>query len=75
MYNLFRVGLFHSDETFHAYACTRSVSFSNKTYKKPVTFFLNGCKKLLETHYSLEKKCMQVPKMVTPPDKKIMVHP
>ena len=28
IYNLFRVSLFHSDETFHVYACTRSV-FSN----------------------------------------------
>ena len=36
-------------------------------------------KKLFETHYSLEKNCLQVPKMVTPPppppDKKIMVRP
>ena len=39
IYNLFRVSLFHSDETFHVYACTRSVFFSNKIYKKPVTFF------------------------------------
>ena len=27
IYNLFRVSLFHSDETFHVYACTRSVFF------------------------------------------------
>ena len=50
--------------------------FSNKIYKKPVTFSKNGCKKLFslqnvmkklfETHYSLEKNCLQVPKMVTP---------
>ena len=25
IYNLFRVSLFHSDEAFHVYACTRSV--------------------------------------------------
>ena len=34
IYNLFRVSLFHSDETFHVYACTGSDFFSNKTYKK-----------------------------------------
>ena len=34
----------------------------------------NVMKKLFETHYSLEKNCLQVPKMVTP-DKKIMVRP
>ena len=27
IYNLFRVSLFHSDMTFHVYACTRSVFF------------------------------------------------
>ena len=27
IYNLFRVSLLHSDETFHVYACTRSVFF------------------------------------------------
>ena len=27
----------------------------------------NLMKKLFETHYSLEKNCLQVPKMVTPP--------
>ena len=47
IYNLFRVSLFHSDETFHVYACTRSVFFSNKNYKKHVTFFKNGCKKIV----------------------------
>ena len=29
----------------------------------------NVMKKLFETHYSLEKNCLQVPKMVTSPDK------
>ena len=27
IHNLFRVSLFHSDQTFHVYACTRSVFF------------------------------------------------
>ena len=27
IYNLFRVRLFHSDETFHVYACTSSGFF------------------------------------------------
>ena len=57
--------------------------FSNKIYKKACDVFKNGRKKLVslqnamkkmfERHYSLEKNCLQVPKMVTPPDKKIMV--
>ena len=29
----------------------------------------NVLKKLFEMHYSLEKDCLQVPKMVTPPHK------
>ena len=54
----------------------QEVLFSNKIYKKHVTFFKNGrkklfslqnvIKKLFEMHYSLEKNCLQVPKMVTP---------
>ena len=27
IYNLFRVSLFHSDQTFHVYACTGSAFF------------------------------------------------
>ena len=38
IYNLFRVILFHSDDTFHVYACTRS-AFSNKIYKKAFNVF------------------------------------
>ena len=45
-----------------------------RSIKKPVMFFKNGCKKLFETHYSLDKNCLQVPKMVIP-NKKIMVRP
>ena len=42
------MSLFHSDETFHVYACTRSVFFfSNKIYKIPVMFFKNGSKKIV----------------------------
>ena len=33
VYNLFRVSLFHSDETFHVYACTRSVFFQIRSIK------------------------------------------
>ena len=64
------------------------VFFQIRSIKNPVTIFKNGCKKivfitkcnekkLFETHYSLEKNCLQVPKMVTPPPPriKIMVHP
>ena len=40
IYNLFRVSLFHSDETFHVYACTGSVFFSNKIYKKACNIFV-----------------------------------
>ena len=49
---------------------------SNKIYKKACDVFQNGrkklfplqnlMKKLFEKHYSLAKKCLQVPKMVTP---------
>ena len=47
----------------------QEVFFSQiRSIKKPVTFFKNGCKKkLFEMHCSLEKNCLQVPKMVTPP--------
>ena len=57
--------------------------FQIRSIEKPVTFFKNGHKKLFslqnamknlfEMHYSLEKNCLQVPKMVTPPNKKLMV--
>ena len=50
--------------------------FSNKIYKKACDVFRNGrkklfslqnvMKKLFEMHYSLEKNCLQVPKMVPP---------
>ena len=79
------MSLFHSDETFHVYACTRSVFFSNKIYKKPVTFFKNGCKKIVSItkcyekncfkHITLQKKLSGSPKNGNPPDKKIMVRP
>ena len=46
VYNLFRVSLFHSDQTFHLYACTRSV-FLIRSIKKLVEFLKNGCKKLV----------------------------
>ena len=69
------VSLFHSDETFRVYACTRSVFFLIRSIKKPVMFLKNGrkklfslqnvMKKLFEMHYSSEKNCLQVPKMVT----------
>ena len=38
IYNLFRVSLFYSDETFMCMD-EQEVFFSNKIYKKPVTFF------------------------------------
>ena len=50
--------------------------FQIRSIKRPVTFLKNGCKKLFslqnvmkklfETHYSLKKNCLQVPKMETP---------
>ena len=60
--------------------------FSNKIYKKASNVLLkmvvkelfslqNVMKKLFEMHYSIEKNCLQVPKMLNPPDKKIMVLP
>ena len=49
------MSLFHSDETFHVYASTRSVFFSNKIYKKPVTFLKNGCKKLFSLQNVMKK--------------------
>ena len=62
----------------------QEVSISNKIYKKACNIFQNGRKKLslqnvvknlFETHYSLEKSRLQVPKMVPPPIKKLMVRP
>ena len=53
------MSLFHSDETFHVYACTRSVFLSNKIYKKPVTFFKNGCKKIVSITKCNEKNCLK----------------
>ena len=55
--------------------------FQITSIKKPVTFFKNGCKKIVFItkcneknclkHITLKKKfCLQVPKMVTPPIKK-----
>ena len=46
--------------------------FSNKIYKKPVTFLKMVVKKLFEMHYSL-KKLSASPKNGNPPNKKIMV--
>ena len=54
--------------------------FQIRSIIKPVTFLKmvvtklfslqNVMKRLFETHYSLEKNCLQVPKMVTPDKKK-----
>ena len=75
------MSLFLLDEIFHVYACTRSVFlFQIRSIKKPVTFFKNGCKKIVFItkcneknclkHITLQKNCLQVPKMVTPRNKK-----
>ena len=59
------------------YMHAQEVLFSNKIYKKSLQRFLKmvvkivfitKCdeKKLFETHYSSEKNCLQLPKMVTP---------
>ena len=60
----------------------QEVFFQIRSIKKLVTFFKNGhkklfslqnvMKKLFEMHYSLEKNCLQVPKMVTPTIKKMV---
>ena len=46
IYNLFRASLFRSDETFHVYACTRSV-FQIRSIKNPVTVFKNHHKNIV----------------------------
>ena len=79
------MSLFHSDETFHVYACTRSVVFQIRSIKKPVTFSKNGCKKIVSITKCSEKNCLKritlqkklsaSPKNGNPPDKKIMVRP
>ena len=33
--------------------------FSNKIYKKPVTFFKNGCKKIVSITKCNEKNCLK----------------
>ena len=53
----------------------QEVFFQIRSIKKPVTFLKmvvkklfslqNVMKKLFETHYSLEKNCLQVPELVT----------
>ena len=53
------MSLFHSDETSHVYACTRSVSFQIRSIKKPVTFFKNGCKKIVSITKCNEKNCLK----------------
>ena len=69
MYNLFRVSLFHSDETFMCMHAQEVFFIQIRSIKKPVTFFKmvvkklqnvnvtsqNVMKKLFETHYSLKK--------------------
>ena len=70
------MSLFHSDETFMCMHAQEGLFFSNKIYKKPVTFFKNGCKKIVfitkcnEKNclkcITLKKNCLQVPKVVTP---------
>ena len=55
IYNLFRVSLFHSDETFCVYACTRSVFFQIRSIKKPVTFFKMVVKKLFSLQNVMKK--------------------
>ena len=65
IYNLFRVSLFHSDETFmcmHA----QEVLFSNKTYKNPLMFLKNDCKKLFSLQ-NVIKKLSASPKNGNPP--------
>ena len=47
IYNLFRVSLFHSDETFHVYACTGNAFFQIRPIKKPVMFYKNDHKKII----------------------------
>ena len=51
--------------------------FQIRSIKKPVTFFKNGCKKIVYItkcneknclkRITLQKNCLQVPKMVIPP--------
>ena len=78
MYHLFRVSLFYSDETFMCMHVQKVFFFSNMICKKPVTFLKNGCKKLFSLQnvmkncvkrITLQKNCLQVPEMVTPPIK------
>ena len=70
------MSLFHSDETSHVYACTRSVFFQIRSIKKPVTFFKmivkklfplkNVMKNIVRNALLFKKNCLQVPKLVTP---------
>ena len=55
IYNLFRVSLFHSDETFMCMHAQEVFFFSNKIHKKPVTFFKNGHKKLFSLQNVMKK--------------------
>ena len=59
MYNLFRVSLFHSDETFHVYACRRSVFLRMRAIKKPVTLLKMVVKKLFLLQNVMKKNCLK----------------
>ena len=44
IYNLFRVSLFHSDETFHVYACTNIYNlFRVSLFHSDETFHVYAC--------------------------------
>ena len=58
IYNLFKVSLFHSDETFHVYACARSV-FQIRSMKKAVTFLKMVIKKIVFITKCNEKNCFK----------------
>ena len=63
----------------------QEVLFSNKIYKKACNIFKNDRKKIVFItkcneknclkHITLKKNCLQVPNMVTPLIKKVMVRP
>ena len=79
------MSLFHSDETFMCmHAQEVFFFFQIRSIKRPVTFFKNGCKKIvfitkcnekIVWNALLLKKLSASPKNGNPPDKKIMVCP